>query len=105
MGYLGPCIPITTLLGETPPPHPLKVYKLNKSLYGLKQAPCQWFAKLSLVLKSFGYSQSRHDYSLFVKHHNESHMVLLVYVDDLIIVGNNSREITATKQHLASQFT
>ena len=106
-GYLGLGIPISTITGEASSPCPqvpLKVCKLNKSLYGLKQAPRQWFAKLSLILKSFGFSQSKHDHSLFIKHHNNSHTVLLVYVVDLIISGNDSSEISATKQHLASQF-
>ena len=69
----------------------------------LKQAPRQWFAK-SLALQSFGFSQSKHEYSLFVKHHKNSHTVLLVYVDELIIAENDSIEVCATKQHLASQF-
>lgn len=45
----------------------VKVCKLKKSLYGLKQAPRQRFSKLSTALKSFGYQQSKSDYSLFTK--------------------------------------
>lgn len=63
-GYVGPGLPIKPVPGEV---NETKVCKLNKSLYGLKQAPRQWFAKLTEALQSFGYSQSKADYSLFTK--------------------------------------
>lgn len=62
--------------------------KLNKSLYGLKQR--QWFAKLTEALQSFGYSQSKVDYSLFTK--LRGFIAILIYVDDLLIAGNNQQE-------------
>lgn len=65
------------------------VYKLRKSLYGLKQVPRCWFAKLSLALKHYRFRQFGSDYSLFTLIDKDVLLVVLVYVDYLIICGNN----------------
>nr|GEY28548.1 ribonuclease H-like domain-containing protein [Tanacetum cinerariifolium] len=74
-----------------------RVCKLKKSLYGLKQAPRQWNAKLTSTLTEDGFSQSKSDYSLFTKTGNSVFRDLLVYVDDIIITGNNIAEIEKFK--------
>ena len=78
--------------------------KLKKSLYGLKQASRQWNAKLTEVLLSSGYQQSKSDYSLFTKHDHTSFTAILVYVDDLVLAGNNLSEIQSMKSLLDAKF-
>lgn len=81
-----------------------QVCRLKKSLYGLKQSSRQWFAKLSSSLLSQGYKQSTSDYSFFFKHTSINFTALLIYVDDLILAGNNLQEINTLKQFLHHNF-
>ncbi|KAL2903744.1 Retrovirus-related Pol polyprotein from transposon TNT 1-94, partial [Bienertia sinuspersici] len=81
-----------------------KVCRLLKSLYGLKQAPRCWFAKLSASLTQYGFRQSYSDYSLFTYRNGSVHLNVLVYVDDLIISGNDSSALHTFKQYLSTCF-
>jgi Reverse transcriptase (RNA-dependent DNA polymerase) len=80
------------------------VCRLNKSLYGLKQASRNWYSKFSQALQSFGFKQSPSDHSLFTLKSDGSITIVLIYVDDMIITGNNERGISAVKAFIQSQF-
>ena len=92
-----------------PPPgfhssNPSLVCRLRKSLYGLRQAPRCWFAKLASALKRYGFIQSYSDYSLFTLSTGSLQLSILVYVDDLIISGNDSTAISDFKKYLSDCF-
>ncbi|GJU72729.1 retrovirus-related pol polyprotein from transposon TNT 1-94 [Tanacetum coccineum] len=78
------------------------VYKLQKSLYGLKQANRQWFIKLTTFLLHLGFQQSYADTSLFTLKQDHNFLCLLVYVDDILLTGNNITLINTIKQHAIS---
>ncbi|KAH9678849.1 retrovirus-related pol polyprotein from transposon RE1 [Citrus sinensis] len=81
-----------------------KVCRLRRSSYGLSQAPRNWFAKLAGALKSFGFVQSYADYSLFTFERHDISIHVLIYVDDLIIAGNNTTAISTFKAYLSCCF-
>jgi hypothetical protein len=81
-----------------------QVCKLTKSLYRLKQSSKQWFSKLTTALISKDYKQSLSDPSLFIKNYKGSFTALLIYVDDLVLAGNDLEEITAIKSFLHQKF-
>ncbi|GJX64295.1 ribonuclease H-like domain-containing protein [Tanacetum coccineum] len=89
---------------EEPKSNENKVCKLKKSLYGFKQAPRKWNKKLVGVLSECGFTQSLNDHSLFVKSFDNVFIALLVYVDDIIISGNDVNEINMFKSFLSSKF-
>jgi len=70
----------------------------------LRQAPRCWFAKLASALKQYGFQQSHSDYSLFTLHKGTLQLHVLVYVDDMIISGNNSAAIHTFKHYLSTYF-
>ena len=84
--------------------HPAYVCKLKKSLYGLKQAPRAWFECLSQALISLGFSSSKADSSLFIFNNKSILILILIYVDDVIITGNNEKEIQSIINNLSSKF-
>ena len=51
-----------------------------------------------------GFSQPKSDYSLFFNHTGNSSTFVLVYVDDIIIAGNDDLAINQLKQFLKKKF-
>jgi hypothetical protein len=84
---------------------PNTLCKLTKSLYDLKQANRQWFEKLTSFIISIGFKQSYVDTSLFTLHNNQCFISLLVYVDDILIAGNNKGVIQQVKAQLHDKFS
>ncbi|GJT63096.1 ribonuclease H-like domain-containing protein [Tanacetum coccineum] len=64
----------------------------------------KWNAKLTAALVENGFSQSKSDYSLYTKSDKGVFLALLVFVDDIIITGNNVSEIEKFKVYLNSKF-
>ena len=75
-----------------------QVCKLKKSLYGLKQAPRQWYKKFDNFMCSSGYTRCQADHYCYVKYFDNSYIILLLYVDDMLIAGSNIEEIDKLKQ-------
>ena len=80
------------------------VCKLKKALYGLKQSPRAWFGKFSCRMKELRYLQSNGDHTLFMKHHDGKISILLVYMDDIIITGNDEFGVSSLSSELAKAF-
>nr|XP_016452030.1 PREDICTED: uncharacterized mitochondrial protein AtMg00810-like [Nicotiana tabacum] len=81
-----------------------KACRLHKSLYGLKHASRQWNLKLTEALITAGFTQSKHDHSLFTLRKNAKLVIILVYVDDLLITGDDADMIQEAKTILHKAF-
>ena len=64
------------------------VCKLKKALYGLKQAPRAWYGRIDIFLTSLGFTKSKVDPNLYMKIMDDEPVILLLYVDDLFLTGN-----------------
>ena len=81
-----------------------KVCHLKKSLYGLKQSPRAWFGKFSEVIQQFGLQKSRCDHSVFYRKSDAGIILLVVYVDDIVITGDDNEGILNLKSFLHTKF-
>jgi len=77
-----------------------RVCRLKKSIYGLKQASRNWYHKFTSALVRLGYRQCKADHSLFIHKADDVYVAALIYVDDVIIVGNSMSKIQHTKAQL-----
>ncbi|KAL5800708.1 hypothetical protein ACOSQ3_032340 [Xanthoceras sorbifolium] len=80
------------------------VCRLKKSLYGLKQAPRQWYKKFDSFMSSSGFTRCQADHCCYIKRFNNSFIILLLYVDDMLVAGSDMQEIMNLKRELSKQF-
>ncbi|PKI38213.1 hypothetical protein CRG98_041399 [Punica granatum] len=68
------------------------------------QASRNWCAKLAESMQHYGFRQSGADHSLFVFNRGDIFLAALVYVDDILVVGNNHEQCTCFKRYLDKCF-
>ena len=75
-----------------------------KFLYGLRQASRQWYTKLSATIKELGFVLSQANHFLFVHSKGSLFTALLVYVNDMVITGNDHVCVVSLKSVLDQKF-
>ena len=65
------------------------VCKLKKALYGLKQVRMTWYNRMDNFLNSLGFTKSKADSNLYYKVEEGNPVILLLYVDDLYVKGED----------------
>ena len=90
--------------GFVEPSQESKVCKLTKSLYGIKQAPKQWHEKFDSYMIENGYKSNECDECIYYKTWKNSHVIICLHVDDLLIFGSNLHVINETKNIFRSHF-
>jgi hypothetical protein len=76
---------------------------LKKALYGLKKTPRAWYGHIDSFLTSLGFSKSKEDSNLYFKIMDNELVILLLYVDDLFLIGEENL-IAECKQRFAAEF-
>jgi len=80
------------------------VCRLKKTLYGLKQTLRAWSDKIGQYLVTSEFETSNADISLYVKKTDHGIVVIVIYVDDLIIIGDSDVDIFYLKKLLKQKF-
>lgn len=76
----------------------------EKTLYGLKHVLKQWYKQLSTKLIDFDFTKSTNDRCLFFMSWEANFVALIVYVDDILVTGNNDNKIEEIKLGEANYF-
>ncbi|GJW84478.1 retrotransposon protein, putative, ty1-copia subclass [Tanacetum coccineum] len=84
--------------------HPRKVCKLQRSIYGLKQASRSWNKRFDEEIKKFGYAQNLDELCVHHKASGSNVTFLILYVVDIIIMGNHIPSLQSVKSYLGKYF-
>ena len=90
--------------GFVDPENASKVCKLQKSIYGLKQASRSWNICFNEVVKSFGFIKNEKEPCVFKKFSGSSIIFQILYVDAILLIGNDIPILEAVKDSLKNCF-
>ncbi|GKA33363.1 retrotransposon protein, putative, ty1-copia subclass [Tanacetum coccineum] len=82
----------------------LRVCKLKRSIYGLKQASRPWNKRFDDEIKKFGFTQNRDEPCVYLKASKSNVTFLILYVDDILVMGNNILMLQDVKSYLGRCF-
>ena len=82
--------------GFKDPKNKNKVMRLKKAIYGLKQAALAWWKALDKSMATLSCMCLVSDSGIFVN--KEKTIVIIVYVDNVLFLGANKKDISSLKQ-------
>jgi transposase InsO family protein len=103
-GYLDEEVYMDQPEGFVDPEHPNKVCKLQRSIYGLKQASRSWNKRFDEEIKKFGFVQNPDEPCVYRKASGSNVTFLVLYVDDILIIGKHIPMLQDVKSHLGKCF-
>ncbi|THG28111.1 Ty1/Copia family ribonuclease HI, partial [Naasia lichenicola] len=103
-GYLEEELYMVQPEGFIDPKHPKKVCKLKRSIYGLKQASRSWNHRFDQVIKDNGFVRSVEEPCLYIKSSGSKIVFLVLYVDDILLIGNDIPLLSSVKAWLKNHF-
>ncbi|GKE35920.1 retrotransposon protein, putative, ty1-copia subclass, partial [Tanacetum coccineum] len=84
--------------------YPKRVCKLQKAIYGLKQASRSWNLCFHEKVTQFGFSRSEYESCIYVKVSGSVVVFLVLYVDDILLIGNDIPTLQSVKDWLGKCF-
>ena len=82
-----------------------KVCKLQRSIYRLVQASWSWNICFDEVIKAFGFIQIYGEACIYKKVSGSSVEFLILYVDDILLIGNNTEFLDSIEGYLNKSFS
>ena len=91
--------------GFVDPKNPNKVCKLQRSIYGLKQASRSWNLRFDELVKEFGFIKNEDEPCVYKKISGSIVLFLILYVDDILLIGNDIPALKTVKSWLGKCFS
>src|SRR6187200_2481803 len=91
--------------GFVDPENADKVCRLQRSIYGLVQASRSWNIRFNDVIKAFGFIQTWGEACIYKKVSGSSVAFLILYVDDILLMGNDIEFLDSVKGYLNKSFS
>ncbi|GJX49475.1 retrotransposon protein, putative, ty1-copia subclass [Tanacetum coccineum] len=104
-GHLSEDVYMVQPEGFVDPKHPNKVCKLQRSIYGLKQASRSWNKRFDVEIKKIGFTQNPDEPCVYLKASGSNVAFLILYVDDILLMGNNVTMLQEVKSWLCKCFS
>nr|GEV34224.1 hypothetical protein [Tanacetum cinerariifolium] len=86
------------------PKYPNHVCKLKRSIYGLKQASRQWNKQFDDEIEKFDFTQTPDEPCVYLKASGSYVAILILYVDDILLMGNNIPMLQDVKSYIRRSF-
>ena len=84
---------------------PNQVCKLKRSIYGLKQASRSWNIHFDETVKEFGFIKNVDEPCVYKKTNGRTIVFLVLYVDDILLIGNDIPILQTVKLWLSNKFS
>ena len=82
-----------------------KVCKLQQSIDGLVQASRSWNIRFDELIKAYGFIQTFEEACIYKKVSGSSLAFLILYVDDILLIGNDMEILDSMKGYLNKSFS
>ena len=82
-----------------------KMCKLQRSIYGLVQASQSWNIRFDGMIKAYGFIQTFGEACIYKKVSGSSVAFLILYVDDILLIGNDIEIPDSIKGYLNKSFS
>jgi hypothetical protein len=80
------------------------VCNMKRSLYGLNQSPRMWYQNFDTYILGLCFTRRKVDHYVYFKLVGDHFIYVVIYVDDMLLIGNNKEIIEEVKTQLSSKF-